>query len=59
VIEVPRLRPELSRKILAVKIRNEEDFSTSESTVYRTLKDSGLIYPRPPVENVALEATEA
>jgi putative transposase len=32
---------------LAVKITGEEDFTISESTVYRILKEKGLIYPRP------------
>ena len=47
VLAVARLHPELSPRLLAVKITDEEDFSISESTVYRILKESGLIYPRP------------
>ena len=50
VLEIARLHPELSPRLLAVKITDEEDFSISESTVYRILKDNGLIYPRPLVE---------
>ena len=47
VLKVARLHPELSPRLLAVKITDEEDFSVSESTVYRILKEKGLIYPRP------------
>lgn len=47
VLAVARLHPELSPRLLAVKITDEEDFGISESTVYRILKEKGLIYPRP------------
>lgn len=47
VLKVARLHPELSPRLLAVKITDEEGFYVSESTVYRTLKDAGLIAPRP------------
>ena len=47
VLEVARHHPELSPRLLAVKITDEEDFAISESTVYRILKEKGLIYPRP------------
>jgi len=47
VLKVARLHPELSPRLLAVKITDEEDFSISESTVYRILKENGLVYPRP------------
>jgi putative transposase len=47
VSAVARLHPELSLRLLAVKITDEEDFAVSESTVYRILKEKGLIYPRP------------
>jgi transposase InsO family protein len=47
VLKVARLHPELSPRLLAIKIRDEEDFSISESRVYRILKENGIIYPRP------------
>ncbi len=47
VLEVARLHPELSPRLLAVKITDEESFSVSESTVYRILRDNNLIAPRP------------
>ena len=50
VLEIARINPELSSRLLAVKITDEGDFSISESTVYRILKGNGLIYPRPLAE---------
>jgi len=50
VLEIARCYPELSPRLLAVKITDEEDFSISESTAYRILKGNGLIYPRPLME---------
>lgn len=50
VLEIARLHPELSQRLLAIKITDEEDFSISESTVYRILKDNNLIAPRPMAE---------
>jgi transposase InsO family protein len=47
VLTIARLHPELSSRLLAVKITDEESFSISESTVYRTLKENNLIAPRP------------
>lgn len=47
VLEVARLHPELSARLLAVKVTDEEEFSVSESTVFRILKENGLITPRP------------
>ncbi len=47
VLEIARLTPELSPRLLAVKISDEEVFSVSESTVYRILRDNNLIAPRP------------
>ena len=47
VLAIARLTPELSPRLLALKITDEEDFSVSESTVYRILRDNDLIAPRP------------
>jgi len=47
VLEIARLHPELSPRLLAVKITDEEAFSISESTVYRILRKDHLICPRP------------
>ena len=53
VLEIARLHPELSARLLSVKIIDEEDFSISESTVYRILKENHLITPRPLLETPA------
>jgi transposase InsO family protein len=47
VIEIARLHPELSSRLLSVKITDEEIFSVSETTVYKILKEKGLIAPKP------------
>jgi len=47
VLKIARLHPELSPRLLAVKITDEEGFYVSESTVYRILKEAGLISPKP------------
>lgn len=47
VLEIAKLHPELSPRLLAVKITDEEVFTVSESTVYRLLKTRGLVSPRP------------
>lgn len=47
VLEVARGHPELSCRLLAVKITDEEAFTISEATVYRLLKAAGLVCPRP------------
>ncbi|MFH2068186.1 MAG: DDE-type integrase/transposase/recombinase [Candidatus Omnitrophota bacterium] len=47
VLEIARLHPELSPRLLAIQITDQEDFSISESTVYRILKENNLIAPRP------------
>lgn len=47
VLRVAREHPELTPRLLAVKITDEENFAVSESTVYRLLKAHGLIDPRP------------
>ena len=55
VLEIARLHPELSSRLLAVKMTDEEAFSVSESTVYRILRENNLIYPRPLPEMPAQE----
>ncbi len=50
IMELARLHPELSSRLLAVKITDEEDFAVSASTVHRVLKLNNLIAPRPFVE---------
>jgi len=47
VLEIAKLHPELSPRLLAVRITDEEAFTISESTVYRILKEKGLVRPRP------------
>jgi putative transposase len=47
VIDIAKHHPELSCRLLAVKISDEEAFTVSPSTVYRLLKKEGLISPRP------------
>jgi transposase InsO family protein len=55
VLEIARLHPELSPRLLAVKITDEEAFSVSESTVYGILRENHLICPRPLPEMPAQE----
>jgi len=50
VLEIARSNPELSCRLLAVKITDEEDFSISSTTVYRLLKEAGLVAPKPLTE---------
>ena len=47
ILRIGREHPELSPRLLAVKITDEEEFAISESTVYRVLKQHGLVAPRP------------
>lgn len=53
VMELALAYPELSCRLLAVKITDEQGFCVSESTVYRILKASGLVRPRPKDQNPA------
>lgn len=56
VVAVALNHPELSSRLLSVKITEEEPFSVSESTVFRLLKSKGLIQPRPLEEAPAAKA---
>lgn len=47
VIEIAKGHPELSCRLLAIEITDNEAFSVSPSTVYRLLKARGLIEPQP------------
>jgi len=47
ILRVGREHPELSPRLIAVKIIDGEEFAVSESTVYRVLKKHGLVTPRP------------
>jgi putative transposase len=47
VLQMARQHPELSCRLLSVKITDEEAFSISPVSVYRLLKAAGLVVPRP------------
>jgi putative transposase len=47
VLTIAKHHPELSCRLLAIKITDEESFSVSATTVYRLLKQAGLVTPRP------------
>jgi putative transposase len=47
ILAVAKLHPELSSRLLAIKVTDEEPFSVSEAAVYRVLKEHNLIAPRP------------
>lgn len=47
VIKVAKEHPELSPRLISVKITDKEGFYISEKTVYRILKERNLISPRP------------
>lgn len=47
ILEIAKHHPELTSRLLSIKITDEEEFSVSESTVYRVLKQHNLIAPRP------------
>ena len=46
-LEVALAHPDLSPRLLSVKLLDEEGLSISESTLFRRLKERGLIEPRP------------
>lgn len=46
-LEVALANPELSPRLLSVRLLDEEGISVSESTLFRRLKERGLIEPRP------------
>lgn len=56
VLEIARNNPELSCRLLAIKITDEEDFSISSTTVYRLLKQAGLVAPKPLTDMPAAKA---
>jgi putative transposase len=47
VLTIARNHPDLSCRLLAIKITDDEAFSISPATVYRILKQNNLITPRP------------
>lgn len=47
VLRAAHSRPELSPRLLAVHLLDDENLAVSESTVFRILKKHGLIVPRP------------
>ena len=53
VLRAAMSRPEHSPRLIALRISDEEDFTVSESTVFRILKKAGLVRPRPYDENPA------
>lgn len=53
VVSMALRHPELSPRLLAVKMTDDGPFAVSESTVYRILKHRGLIRPRPLEERPA------
>lgn len=59
ILEIARAHPEISPRLLAIKITDEESFSISESTVYRILKDHNLISPRAAATEPAPKKEEA
>lgn len=53
VMQVARNNPDKSAREIAALISDEQNFNVSESTVYRMLKDAGLIRERTPEERPA------
>lgn len=47
ILEVALAEPELSPRLIAVKVTDERGFCVSEATVYRRLKERSLVKPRP------------
>lgn len=47
IIQIAKDYPQLSPRLLAIKITDEEEFSVSETKVYLILKQEGLIQPQP------------
>jgi len=47
VLRAAESRPELSPRLLAIHLLDDEELSISESSVFRLLKKRGLITPRP------------
>lgn len=56
VVNSARAYPELSARLLALKLTDEGSFSVSESTVFRILKRHGLVRPRPKEERPAAKS---
>ena len=50
ILSLANAHPELSPRLIAIKITDESDFYASESKVYALLKQKGLIAPRPMAE---------
>jgi len=46
IISIAKEHPELSARLLSIKITDEQQFYVSEATVYRVLKKNGLMFPR-------------
>jgi len=50
ILREARENPQLTSRLIAVKLTDEGVFSVSKATIYRVLKRHGLIVPRPPEE---------
>ena len=46
-LEVAKAHPELTSRLISVKLLDEDGIYVSESTLFRMLKERGLIEPRP------------
>lgn len=58
ILEVARDRPELTSREISFKITDSEEFSVSESSVYRILKEEGLIREHPVISFPAAKEYE-